>query len=349
MAIAIVSSFIRQFKNDGTVNSGGTINVYAAGTTTPLTLYSNTGLSVTVTNPITLDGGGRHAITYIAAGTSYKLLIKDSAGNTVETIDNIDPGVAVGSGALPVGSGGTGSTSAGGARTNLGVPSQSEVDDIATDVSTIETRLGTTGATSIAKGTTAQRPGVPNEDDIRYNTTLSQYEAYTGAAFSKVVTVPVLPGDVSASFLIGYTVAYQTSNSAIAGTTPVDDTIPQISEGAEVVTLTTPTPQSTSSKFLLIFNAQVQNGNGDLQAIFHLHKSGQTDALSLRYTRMTAAADVKEVAIVFVDSPASSSPVTYSVRAGNASGINMFINGTSSGRVGGGASRATLLAVEIKG
>lgn len=353
MAVAIYTSLEQLFDNSGDPLNGGSVTVYAAGTTTPLALFSDPDLASPghlTTNPVTLDSAGRHAMTYIATA-SYKVVVKNSANSTIYTRDNIDPGVAVGSGALAVASGGTGGTSAGAARTNLSVPSAAEVALITTDVGTLQTRVGSTGSTSIAKGTTAQRPGSPNVDDIRYNSTLVQYEAYDGvlAAFAKMPTVPVLGADMATNFLIGYTYAESTSNTALTGATPVDDTIPQISEGSQICALTTPIPQSTSSKFLLIFTSQIQNGNGDVEALFALHKTGQTDAIASRYVRMASVADALTVSMFYIDSPASSSAVTYSARLGSAAGISLYINGKSGGRLGGGSSRASLIAVEIKG
>lgn len=39
---------------------------------------------------------------------------------------------------------------------------------------------------SVAVGTTAQRPGTPNQGAIRYNTTTSQYEGYDGTAWGQL-------------------------------------------------------------------------------------------------------------------------------------------------------------------
>src|SRR5690349_7737883 len=83
----------------------------SAGTTTPLTLYSDSGLSSTRANPVVCDSSGQHAMVYIATA-SYKTSVTDSndVPLTNWSKDNIDPGVAVGSGALPVANGGTGAT-----------------------------------------------------------------------------------------------------------------------------------------------------------------------------------------------------------------------------------------------
>ena len=43
-----------------------------------------------------------------------------------------------------------------------------------------------TGTLDLPVGTTAQRPGSPNNGMIRYNTTLSRYEGYSGSAWSQI-------------------------------------------------------------------------------------------------------------------------------------------------------------------
>lgn len=43
-----------------------------------------------------------------------------------------------------------------------------------------------TGTIDLPVGTTAQRPGSPNNGMIRYNSTLSRYEGYSGSAWSQI-------------------------------------------------------------------------------------------------------------------------------------------------------------------
>ena len=43
-----------------------------------------------------------------------------------------------------------------------------------------------TGTLDLPVGTTAERPGTPNNGMIRYNTTLSRYEGYSGSAWSQI-------------------------------------------------------------------------------------------------------------------------------------------------------------------
>lgn len=78
------------FNNNGTVLSGGKIYTYAAGTTTPLTTYTSLAGTVANPNPVVLNSAGRvSGQIWLIYGASYKFVIKDSLGNTIDTQDNI--------------------------------------------------------------------------------------------------------------------------------------------------------------------------------------------------------------------------------------------------------------------
>jgi hypothetical protein len=78
------------FDNSGNVCSGCLLYSYTAGTTTPLSTYSDSGLSVANTNPIVLNSAGRNPAggVYLTAA-SYKVILKTGAGATLWTQDNI--------------------------------------------------------------------------------------------------------------------------------------------------------------------------------------------------------------------------------------------------------------------
>lgn len=189
MSIAVITSFVQQLDSTAAVLNGGSVTVYAAGTTTPLTLYSDSGLTTTASNPITLDSSGRHDMRYIATA-AYKVLVKNSAGTTIYTRDNIDPGIAIGTGDLAIADGGTGASSAAAALTNLGGYTAAEGAALAADIASLAGTLSATDKTHIATGTTAQRPASPAAGDIRRNTTTSRYEAYNGSAWVNFAMSP---------------------------------------------------------------------------------------------------------------------------------------------------------------
>lgn len=191
MAASPIICFLRAADSTNAVLSGAKANIYAAGTTTPLSLFSDTALSVAAANPIVADAFGQFAIRYFAP-VAYKIATTTSADVAVTGLswDNIDPGVPITTGALPVANGGTGATTAGGARTNLGAAADSTVTSLASDVTTLQSYHTGTAALKVATGTTAQRSGSPAAYDMRGNSTLTSPEMYLGGTWHKISLAP---------------------------------------------------------------------------------------------------------------------------------------------------------------
>jgi microcystin-dependent protein len=106
------------FDNSGVPLAGGLIYSYLAGTTTPLVTYtSSTGLTAHP-NPIVLDSAGRINEVWVAEGTNCKFVLQTSTNVLIGTYDSLFPIAS-----LPVSiyNGGTGATTAEGARINLGL------------------------------------------------------------------------------------------------------------------------------------------------------------------------------------------------------------------------------------
>lgn len=144
MALQIVKPYIHVEDANGNPYVGARLYVYLPGTTTLTSIYSDAALSIALPNPLTgvtgSDAAGNFPRAYIAAGT-YKLRAETSAGVLIWEEDNIDTGLSAGSGALPISAGGTGGTTATAARTNLDVPSNSELTALASDISDIQSTL----------------------------------------------------------------------------------------------------------------------------------------------------------------------------------------------------------------
>jgi hypothetical protein len=95
------------FDNNGVPLNGGLIYTYGAGTTSPVSTYTDSSASTNNTNPIELDSAGRTpAQIWLTAGASYKFVLQTSTGVPIKTDDNIyasfeltkEVGVAVGQG-----------------------------------------------------------------------------------------------------------------------------------------------------------------------------------------------------------------------------------------------------------
>jgi len=79
-----------QLDNNGLPLSGGLVNWYIAGTTTPVIVYTESSGSIANTNPVVLNTRGEPSNPiWLQAGNVYKAVLNDSLGNLIRTVDNI--------------------------------------------------------------------------------------------------------------------------------------------------------------------------------------------------------------------------------------------------------------------
>lgn len=146
--------------------------------------------------------------------------------------------------------------------------------------------------------------------------------------------------------VIGSAYAQYTANADITTPIPIDDTIPQNTEGTQILTVTL-TPSSTMSKVRVRFQAwathtAVQN------VIAALFVGTAADAVRADVKTVPIASGNVGLGFEFEHTPGITTPVTYAIRVGPFNGT-MRLNGSPSGRNFGGAAAATLVAEEIKG
>ena len=91
MATQFLGTRYQSFKDDGTVNAGGSVYFYETGTSTAKTTYSDSALSVANANPVVLNSAGAADIWYTG---DADVTVKDSAGTTIDTYTSINPAVA---------------------------------------------------------------------------------------------------------------------------------------------------------------------------------------------------------------------------------------------------------------
>jgi len=86
-----VGALTQLFSNAGIVLAGGKIYFYLAGSTTPENTWTDSTQTTANANPVVLDSYGRTTQEiWLTSGTSYKIVVKDSAGVQVgQTWDNI--------------------------------------------------------------------------------------------------------------------------------------------------------------------------------------------------------------------------------------------------------------------
>lgn len=91
--VLLFQPVLQFFDDNGAVLNGGSLEFKAAGTSTDKDTYADSAQAVTNPNPITLDSAGRPdnsgSPIQIWLDGSYKLIVKDSSGNTIRTEDNL--------------------------------------------------------------------------------------------------------------------------------------------------------------------------------------------------------------------------------------------------------------------
>jgi hypothetical protein len=134
-----------------------------------------------------------------------------------------------------------------------------------------------------------------------------------------------------------------TANANITSIIPVDDTIPQNTEGTEILAVSI-TPRFATSTILCRFQGQGQMsvvGSGSA-ALFRGATIGAIAANRVNFEQPSW------LGLEYMDSPATTSSTTYRIRVGPSAAGTLRLNGSQAARAFGGVARATLLLSEIK-
>lgn len=139
-----------------------------------------------------------------------------------------------------------------------------------------------------------------------------------------------------------------TQTGAVAtGTTtiPVDDTIPQNTEGVEFMTLAV-TPTSASNKLMIEVVAMIQcGGNGvNTGALFQDSTANAIAAINWG----TGVTEHSTCVLRHYMTAGTTSPTTFKFRAGNSNAGTTTFNGGSSSREYGGVAASSITITEIK-
>jgi hypothetical protein len=140
------------------------------------------------------------------------------------------------------------------------------------------------------------------------------------------------------------------ASTALSVALPVDDTIPQITEGTEVLKVTL-TPKSTTSRFRAraVLHGTVGVQENWAAALFNTFTGSGTGALQVGRTIASSANFVATVVLEWEWVPGVTTAVDVTIRVGTNSGQSVYLNGSSAGRLFGGAAKATLVVEELKG
>ncbi len=170
---------------------------------------------------------------------------------------------------------------------------------------------------------------------------------YNGTNFTVInpSPAPLARNDLPAGSVLQTVYASYSSNSDLSTTIPNDDTLPQNTEGTEVLTASI-TPTSATSMIEVQF-AGFGSGAASANIVIALFKDSGANALHATASTPGGAALPTALALSYAESAGSTSAHTYRIRIGMNSGT-CRLNGTTSARLYGGAAASTLIIREIK-
>lgn len=173
--------FIHVEDANGLPHVGAILKVYEATTTTNRAIYSDSALITPFTNPLSgaqaSDAAGNFPVFYMQPGL-YRLRAETHNGVLIWDWDNLDTGLSVGLGALPIANGGTGASTAPAAIANLGAASASDVTALAAQISTFVSALQ--ALTSVPQGRLTLTSATPVLAASVIAATTVYYTPYTG-------------------------------------------------------------------------------------------------------------------------------------------------------------------------
>ncbi|MDI1228371.1 MAG: hypothetical protein PSY14_11860 [bacterium] len=157
--------------------------------------------------------------------------------------------------------------------------------------------------------------------------------------------VAITRTDMPSGAVIQSVAATYATNADLSSTIPNDDSIPQSSEGTEILTVSI-TPTSASSTIEIDFRA-MGSAAGTASLIAALFKDSGANALAASAGVAGSVTLPGPLGLIYQESAGSTSARTYKIRVGANTGT-CRLNGTTSARLYGGASAAMLVVREIK-
>lgn len=183
-----------------------------------------------------------------------------------------------------------------------------------------------------------------------------------GASTATVGQVPVASGSGTAPFgtLVNTSVptgwpvqvtstAYKTFQT-ITANIPIDNTIPQITEGTEVFTHSH-TPRSTTNKLLIRVILQGSVSSGGLGWTAALFQDATANALAAAQGWGDSGGggdNMSSVVFEHLMDAGTVAAITFRVRAGENSTNNLYINGAVGARLYGGVTPCSITVTEYK-
>lgn len=165
---------------------------------------------------------------------------------------------------------------------------------------------------------------------------------------TSIATTAFVQGEFAArsGSVIGSTIGTYATNADITAQIPWDDTIPQNTEGTEIISVSH-TPKTTTNKLRIRF-AGVASLSGGAHAPVALFIGAAADAVAASYGTAAAANGAVPLALSHEYTPGAITAQTIAIRVGPGAAVTMRMNGTTTVRKFGGVMKATLVVEEIQ-
>lgn len=154
-----------------------------------------------------------------------------------------------------------------------------------------------------------------------------------------------------ANWLSGTVVQRQDASSSAVDTTttniPIDDTIPQITEGKEALTVSI-TPKSASNILLIEATALLSAGNSGTSASIALFQDATANALAAAADYWGQAQRLQPIQLKYRMAAGTTSATTFRLRFGPDAGDTLTLNGNSGSRRFGAIAKTTLTVTEYR-
>lgn len=135
-----------------------------------------------------------------------------------------------------------------------------------------------------------------------------------------------------------------TTATSISTVTPADDTIPQITEGVEIQTLTI-TPKSVNNRLRFRFACSGGVSGGVATIVMALHQDAIVNAIAAKFTSAPAGMYVQGI-FTHEMVAGTTNPTTFRLRIG-VSANTFTLNGSSGTRILGGVSASSFSVEEV--
>ncbi len=356
--------------------------IYANGTGTNTRLAGNTGTQAQI---LTQTGNGTISAAPLWSSLSSLAVTSFSAGSTGLTPSSTTTGAVTLTGTLNIANGGTGQTTANaalnallptqtgnsgkvlstnGTSTSWASPGSGTVTSVAvsggtTGLTTSGSPITTSGTITLA-GTLATANGGTGQTTIGtanqllgVNSSATALEYKTITAGSGIIinnsagSMTIINADGQAGSGVAGKV-YSSIFNSLSGTTVMGTTLPTITSGWQVTSVTL-TPTYSTSKFGLTtsFYSDLSSNNHNVSCAVWRTVGAVNTLVGTQTVTITTSGRPATLSITLLDNPATTSSITYSIRVGMDSAGTSYVNQTNAGTNLGGSAESAFFVQEI--